>query len=418
MFSDLEVVVTGLGLASPIGIGREAFWQSMGAGASGIGPITLCDCSGLPVNLAGEVKGFEPKQWVRPKKSLKIMSRTMQLGVTAGTLAWEDAGIGEGAVEPDRIGVVFGVDSICTPVELSPQGYAGTGGALNLWVERAHEVGFPLQMLKILPNLATCHLAIALDARGPTNTHHHGDVSSLMALYEAVSVIQRGAADVVVAGGTSSLTDAFDWARSAVLDELSTADTAAMAPRPFAANRDGQVRGEGAGAFVLESRAHAEKRGANILARIVGFGAAFAPSNGRDTDDAIVGALSAAMARALTDADLQARDLGHVNAHGLGTVVGDRLEAAAIAKVLDNVPVTAPKSYFGNLAAASGAIESAVTVLSLANGELPPTLNAEQSDPDCPINVVKEPLRNLPPRGMVVGRTNIGQAAAMIFAGA
>jgi 3-oxoacyl-[acyl-carrier-protein] synthase II len=416
-----EIVITGVGVVSPLGIGTDAFWACLRAGRSGIGPITLAKLDGIGVHLFGEVRDFDGKLYVQPRKSLKVMSRSMQFGVTAGQFAWKQAGLAEGAVDPDRIGVVFGADNICAPLDEAAPSYVGTvkDGVCDMaaWQVRAREIAYPLGMLKTLPNLVACHVSISLDARGPNNTHHQNEVSSLMAVAEAMRVIERGAADVVVAGGASSLTDPFDWARSLVMDELSPAREVGSAPRPFDADRDGQVRGEGAAALVLESRRHAEARGAKILARLLGYGAACDVHLGRGANPAI--GLVRAMDLALGDSGLSPGDIGHLSAHGLGTVVGDRLEASAIGQVFNGVPVTAPKSFVGNLGAACGAMEIAASVLALVNNQVPMVLNHRRPDPSCPLKVIaREPLIGARPMAMVLNQTNVGQAAAVVLAGA
>jgi 3-oxoacyl-[acyl-carrier-protein] synthase II len=332
-----EIVVTALGVVSPLGIGCEAFSSALRQPRSGVGPISLCDPSGLHVHLAGEVRGFDAKEFIakQHRKSLKIMSRSMQMGVVAAQQAWAAAGMGEGRFDPDRVGVVFGADNMCTDPEEAANAYIGCvkDGRLDMpaWQLRTRG-GFPLGMLRTLPNLVASHVSIVLDARGPNNTHHHGEVSSLMAIAEAMRVIERGAADVMIAGGASSLTDPYDWSRSEVLDELSLARAVGTAPRPFDLHRDGQVRGEGAAAIVLESRQHAEARGAKILARLLGYGAAAATSRSlAATADPLP--LIQAMTVALRDAGLGVGEIGFVSAQGLGTIGGDRREAAAIAQL-------------------------------------------------------------------------------------
>jgi 3-oxoacyl-[acyl-carrier-protein] synthase II len=259
------------------------------------------------------------------------------------------------------------------------------------------------------------HVAISQDARGPNNTLHQGDVSSLLALGEAVRVIERGAADVMIAGGASSRMQPFDWVRGCLTDQLSYHDgDPAEASRPFDAWRNGQVRGEGAAAFVLESRQHALARGARVLARIAGTASSIEPrSNGKPLCGC---GLGRAMRAALRDARLTPEELGHVNAHGLSTVDGDRSEAAAIRDLCGAVPVTAPKSFFGNLGAASGAVELVVSLLALEIGQVPITLNYASPDEHCPIRVVhRQPLKLDRPMALVVNQTTFGQAAAAII---
>ncbi len=433
-----EIVITALGAVSPLGIGREAFANALWQPRSGVGPITSSDPTGLQVHLAGEVRGFEAKQLIakQHRKSLKIMSRSMQMGVVAAQEAWDAAGLQDQA-DPDRVGAVFGADNICTNAADASFSYVGCikdGHAdMAAWQARTQSTSFPLGMLWTLPNLVACHVSIVLDARGPNNTHHHNEISSLMAIAEAMRVIERGAADVMIAGGASSLTDPFDWARQQLLDELSLARHVGAAPRPFDLDRDGQVRGEGAAALVLENRRHAEARGAKILGRVLGYGAAAGtaatvgsrsrataadtspPAVTKTTHDPLP--LTRAMTAALGDAALTADQIGLVCAQGLGTIGGDRMEAAAIAKVLPGVPVTAPKSFFGNLGAAAGAMETVAAVLALERGEAPVTLNYTHPDPACAVPVVHgEPRPLTRPAAMLLSYTPIGQAATLIIA--
>ncbi len=415
----VEIVVTGIGVVSPIGIGREAFWDSLRQGRSGIAPFPQA-FGFLPARLGGQIAGFDPKRYVSNRKSLKIMSRDMVFGVAASQLAMDDAGIRTGSCDPDRLGVVFGADWICTPVDECAPTFAScvvdSAFEYNLWGTRGYGAIYPLRFLKTLPNMAACHVAIQLDARGPNNTHHQGEASSLMAIAEGVRVIERGAADVVIVGGASSLMDPYDMLHSTMVDELSPQDSADMrAPRPFDARRDGQVRGEGSAALVLERRDHAQRRGAPVLCRVLGCGAGY---EGRHANGATGKGLQNAMRAALRDAGLVPGAIGHINAHGLGTRSDDRVESSAIGTLFSSVPVTAPKSFFGNLSAASGAVEAVASVLGLVHNEIPLTLNYEHPDPDCPVSVLREPLRNSKPTALLVNQTRLGQAAAVVLGAA
>ena len=285
------------------------------------------------------------------------------------------------------------------------------------WATVGMKATFPLSFLRVLPNMTASHISIIHDARGPNNTIHQTDVSSLLAVDEAAQVIRRGWADVMIAGAASSEVHPFDCVRRCRLGVLSPRqDEPAAVMRPFDAGRDGQVWGEGAAVFILERRQHAEARGAKPLARYLGSAATCEtrPRGGR-----IAGSgLRAAMTAAIERAGLNPEGIGHVNAHGLSAPWEDRLEAQAIRDALPGVPVTAPKSYFGNLGAASGAVEMAASVLALEAGEVPPTLNYERPDPDCPIPVVSgEPLRGAAPTALLLNWTAAGQSAAVVLGG-
>lgn len=417
--SNSDVVITGLGVVSPIGIGADAFWASLIAGASGVRPITAFDTSGTPLSFGAEVLDFDPKQYVKPRKSLKVMAREIQFGVTVADMACASAGITPGSVTPERFGVAFAAEMMHCPldeVEQACRASAVNGKVeLNRWGQEAMTSIFPLWMLKYLPNMPACHIGIAYDARGPNNTHSVGEASSLEAMAEAARIIQRGAADVVVTGGTSSRIHPITWFRESVADTSHRQGDPATASRPFDLHRDGAVLGEGAASLVFENRAHAVARKAPILARVLGYANAFEP---RRSGAEIRGtAIRAAIAGALRSAGLGPQDIGHVNAHGLSTVADDRAEAAAIRDLLGDVPVTAPKSYFGNSGAASGAIEAAVSVLSLARELVPATLNYETPDPACPVRVIRGgPMRAAKGVALLLNHSSTGQAAAFVLA--
>jgi 3-oxoacyl-[acyl-carrier-protein] synthase II len=404
--SHRDVLITGLGIVSPIGIGRSAYWESLLSGKSGVGFISQFDASALPVAIAAEVRDFDPKEFVRPRKNLKVMARDSQLAVAAVELACEDAGLTSQQVDPERLGVVFGADRIRNDLEEIAATY------------RACMATSPLMMLKNLPNMLASHVSIARDARGPNNTICSAEASGLLAIGEAASIIARGAADVMIAGASASRFHPIDWARSVLTEELCCRrDAPELASRPFDRDRQGQVRGEGAAAFILESRAHAQRRGAAVLARVAGWGSGFARggSGGGPTDRAI----EHAIAFALCGCGLSALDIGHVNAHGLSTRDDDRREALALARVLGSVPVFAPKSYFGNLGAGSGAVELAASVLAVAEGIVPMSLNCEHPDPACPVRVIRgEPCQAGKRCALVVNRSAAGQAAAVVIAAA
>jgi 3-oxoacyl-[acyl-carrier-protein] synthase II len=429
-----EVVITGLGVVSPIGIGRDAFNASLRAGRSGIRPIKLFDASGVPVRFAGEVTDFDPKLYVRPRKSLKVMAREIQFGFAAADMALQDANLDPAREDPDRFGVVFGAEMIycelnelesvyrkCISGEPSPPAVEGIVGGpfqFSRWAEAAMGEIYPLWLLRNLPNMVACHIAIAHDARGPNNTIGHSDVSSLNAIIEGVRVIQRDAADVMIVGGVGARVNPTSQSYRGHGDLSHRNDEPARACRPFDADRDGLVNGEGAAAFILESRQHAEKRGAPILARIQGYSSTHEPVL---PDKPLAGS---AARRALTDslsrAGLQPSDISHVNAHGLSTIDDDHYEAQAIHEVLGDVPVTAAKSFFGHLGAGCGAVELVAALTALQIGEIPFTLNYEHPDPACPVDVVvgepRRPLDGLIRRAVVkLSTSRLGYAAALVI---
>jgi 3-oxoacyl-[acyl-carrier-protein] synthase II len=419
MATSADIVITGIGVVSPVGVGREAFWQAMVAGASGIRPITGFDASGLAVRFGGQVADFDPKLFVRPRKSLKVMSRDIQLGFAAADLAVADAGLVAGGVEPTRFGVVFGGDMIYADIEDLESTYrrATVGGGFDYhrWAEAIQQEVHPLWLLKHLPNMTASHVAIAHDARGPNNTIVLGDVSGLLAVAEAASVIRRGWADVMIAGGTGCRLHPTAMVARGAAQLSHRADDVESACRPFDLDRDGLVNGEGAGAVILESREHAARRGAAIIGRILATASRCEP---RARHEGVSGAaLRQAIRAAREAAGLAGGDVGHVNAHGLSTIEMDRAEAAAIAAELGDTPVTAPKSSFGHLGAGGGVVEMLASVLGLAAGVVPPTRSYRTPDPRCPVAVVHGgPLSGRPATAIAVNACTTGQAVAVALA--
>ncbi|MCC6493083.1 MAG: beta-ketoacyl-[acyl-carrier-protein] synthase family protein [Pirellulales bacterium] len=414
-----QVVITGLGVVSPVGIGALPFWDSLLAGQSGVDWLSETRGAELPFRYVARIKDFDPKLYVQPRKTIKVMCQEIQTAYAAAALAMEDAGLASGQIEPERLGVVLGSEMLYGEVAEMLGVYRRCLEDDQFRVERWGEVAFkdlfPLWMLKYLPNMAACHISIAHDARGPNNSIVAGGASSLLAIGEAAKVIERGHADAMLAGGSGSYA-AFSGLPFRGWDQLTKwQGEPAAASRPFEARRSGLVPGEGAALLLLEAREHAERRGATILARITGFasryeapGGAWQRRTGRATGQSIEAALQAA--------GLRGADIGHVNAHGESSIEADRAEAQAIRQTLGNVPVTALKSYFGDLAAASGAVELIGSVLSLVHGRVPATLNYEQPDPHCPVNVIHAaPLPVERPTAIALNQSSTGQAAALVI---
>ena len=295
-----DVVITGMGIVSPLGVGRDDVWQAIDERRSGVVRLEHLAASTYPSPIGALVANFEPKQYIRPRKSLKVMGPDIRFAVAAAELAWQDAGLAEASLNPDRIGVVCGAGMICLdPHELAPvyQACMPNGSFVyDRWGAEGMKNLFPLWLLKYLPNMPGCHIGIARDARGPNNSISLGDVSSLLAISEAADVIRRGAADIIISGGTSSRIPIVDlvWRGGASVSRQAT--DPATACRPFDAGRDGLVNGEGAAQFVLETGNHAEARGARVIARVLGFGRRCESSARtlRPTGRAIRGAIQAA----------------------------------------------------------------------------------------------------------------------------
>ena len=412
-----RLVLTGFGVLSPIGSTPDAFWQALLAGTSGVRTVSLIDASELPTHIAGEVPGFVAKSIIEKsyRKSLNAMARTVELGVVGAQLAVQNAGLAKGSVPPERIGIEFASlmgatdlnDMAAASKLASPDGHAVD---LTVWGEQGLDEITPVWMLKYLPNMPACHTTILYDLQGPSNTQIPGDSAGLVALAEAARIIRRGAADVMVVGGSEGRLNPITLARYNLFLQLSRRnDDPAHAVRPFDATRDGTVTGEGAGVFTLEALKHAQARGATILGEVVGW------ASGVDRGKKGPG-LAKVIRNALTAAGIEPKDVDHVNAHGTGTTIGDAFEARGVAEVFGrDVPVFAPLSRFGNMGAASGLTELACSVLALQHSELPGTLNHETPAADCPIAVhTGAPRPVTKPYAVKVSYTNLGQCAAAV----
>ena len=410
-----DVVITGIGIVCPLGVGREAVWSAIAGRQTGVRSLPHLVESNCPVPIGGMVPQFEPKQYIKPRKSLKVMSRETQLGFSAAELAWEDAALEGANLDPERIGVALGANIFRSEIDelvgIFDAACEDQQFNFHRWGDGMREL-YPLWMLKYLPNMTACHIGIAHDCRGPNNSVIQGDVSSLMAIIEAADVVARGHAEVMITGGASSMLSIVDLAWHGGARMSRRLDDPGAACRPFDADRDGMVGSEGSAVFVLESRAHAEQRGARVQASLLGHGRRCEPcaATQKPTGQAIGQAIEAALAMS----HVPASEIGHVNAHGLGTVEDDAMEARIIEQILGDVPVTAPKSSMGNLGAAGGAAELAISLLALQSGVVPPTLNYEKADPACPVNVVTTPQVASSPAVLALNHKLTGQAVALL----
>lgn len=408
-----RVVVTGLGVVSPIGVGRDAFWSHLQSGETG---IRTCErLQGvLPSSLAAEISGFNPLDYVAEKRLLKVMSRDIQFAVAASKMAMDDAGLRPGDVDPHRLGVEFGAGHQgFRPEDLAAAAEQYASGQTP-WAEGPMGQIAPLWLLPQLPNMPACHVAIDHGAEGPNNTITSGDASALLALDEAVRVIERGQADAMIVGATSSRLDPLELARLNLFDSLSRRENPDEAPRPFDRDRDGAIVGEGSAVFVIERFEHAVARGADIYGEILGVGAG---CDGREVERAA--GLTNAISSVLRRSGLRPHELGHINAHGKGTIADDRQESVAYHRAMgdsaSSIPVTALKSYFGHFDAGSGAVELAGSLLALRHGVVPMSLHYRNPDPNCDLSIVDDgPVRLRTRSVLSVNRTPMGQSAAAI----
>jgi 3-oxoacyl-[acyl-carrier-protein] synthase II len=419
--SSRRAVLTGVGVITSLGADPDSYWRSLLEGRTGIKPIKSFDASGLPVRIAGEIPDFDAKNYVEKsqRKALRVMARTIQLAVSAAQLALNDGKVDKSRLDPTRFGVEFGCSLIASELqELADASNVSTNcqpGVVDLekWGKQGLEAVTPLWLLKYLPNMPASHVSMLHDARGPNNSITENDVSGLLALGEAYRILKRDQADFFLVGGAESRINPLTLTRMCLFEPLSRRnDAPEKACRPFEKQRDGLVLGEGAGVFVLEELEHARERGARILAEVAGFGSAF--DHKKDGSG-----LARAVRAALRDAGIGPDDVDHVNAHGLGTVDADVLEARGLREVFgackEPVPVCAIKSYLGNLGAGGASTELIASLLGLRHGVVPPTLNYEEPDPDCPIPVIAGTPRAVKrPYVLKVSFTRLGQCAAMV----
>ncbi|MEZ6042348.1 MAG: beta-ketoacyl-[acyl-carrier-protein] synthase family protein [Planctomycetaceae bacterium] len=415
--------MTGVGVVSPIGIGNDRFWDSLVQNRSGIDFLQALPADGLPSAFGAEVRDFDPALHLRDRKFLKVMSRDIQLGVSSANLAVRDAGIRTGDIDPLRFGVEFGAGRMtCHPAELAAAARAcsdANGFNPELWNHETLNEIAPLWLLRQLPNMPACHVSIDHNAMGPNNTITCRDASAILALSEAVRVIEAGRADCMIVGACSSNIHPVDVAKFHSFEGLSKrSDDPSRACRPFDFERDGAVVGEGAASFIIESYEHAVRRGADIYAEIIGIGAG-CDGKGHANESGGIG-LVRAMESALRRSAIRPDEIGHINAQGKSTQADDIVEARAYHRVMGDsilkVPVTAMKSFVGHFDAGAGAVELAGTLLSLRYGEVPATLNYEVPDPRCRLNVVREHSRRLATRTAIsVNRTAMGQSAAAVL---
>ena len=381
-----RVVITGLGVISPVGLDVETFWQSLLSGRSGIGPITLFDASNFPVRVAAEVKDFDPQQYLDFKMARRS-GRFAQMAAAASKQALCAAGLEVNEETRDEIGIVV----------------ASSGGAFEMGKQEAiieqrgaNKVD-PLLIPRLGGHMAAARVGRVLGVRGPNTTINSACATGTDALGHALNLIRTGSAEVLLAGAAEAIVTPVGVAAMAVLGALTKDwnDEPERASRPFDAKRSGFVLGEGAGMLVLESEERARGRGATILAELAGAGWSFDATN--DTAPDAEGQ-SLAMARALRSAGVRPEEVSYVNAHGTSTQLNDRAETAAIKRALGEdiarrVPISSIKSMVGHSGAGAGGVEAVACVLAIRDNVLPPTINYEVPDPDCDLDYVPNESR-------------------------
>ncbi len=385
----VRVVVTGLGMITPLGIGVEPTWQALLAGKSGIGPITSFDTTGFETTIAGEIKNFNPETFMSPKL-IKRMDRFVQVAVATAVLAMEDGTL---EITPDlqrHVGSIVG---------------CGLGGLAT--IEKYHKILLekgpkrisPFFIPMLIPNMAPGMVAMQFGAQGPNISTVTACASGAHAVGDAFKTIQRGAAKAMITGGVESVITPLGVAGFNSLKALSTRnDEPERASRPFDLDRDGFVMAEGGGILIMEELEFAKARGAKIYAEVAGYGLSgdayhmTAPSP--DGTGAVL-----SMQQALADAGLHPEAVDHINAHGTSTPLNDAAETMAIKKVFGEraykIPVSATKSMTGHLLGGAGAVEAIISILSMINNIAPPTINYETPDPECDLDYVPNQARQV-----------------------
>lgn len=405
---NVRVVVTGLGCVTPIGTGKDAYWTNLIAGKSGIGRITRFDASKFTTQIAGEVKDFDPSLYMDKKDARRIV-RFIQFGIAAAKMAVADANLTIEGTAAERIGVLVG---------------SGIGGIdfleeqAKTLLEKGPDRLSPFTVPWMIANMAAGQISIYTGAKGPNACTVTACASGTNSIGDAMKIIQRGDADVMIAGGSEAAISPLGVAGFCAARALSTRnDDPEHASRPFDKDRDGFVMGEGSGIVIIESLEHAKKRGAHIYAELAGYGmsgdAYHITSPAPDGNGA-----SRAMKIALKDAGLKPEDIDHVNAHGTSTELNDKFETMAIKTVFGEwakkLAISSNKSMIGHLLGAAGGVEFIATVLAVKNDIVPPTLNYNTPDPECDLDYVPNKARNMKVRAAISNSLGFGGHNAVL----
>ena len=384
---DNRVVVTGIGVISPLGLNLSATWEGLIAGKSGIDYITLFDTEFYETKIAGEVKGFEPTDYIN-RKDARHMDRFAQLAVAASLQALEQSGIQINSINQEYIGIIIG---------------SGIGGLTTLFeqnkilLEKGPDRVSPFLIPMMISDIAAAQVSILLGVKGPNLCTTSACSSGSDAIGVAHEIIRRGDAQVMIAGGSEALINPIGIAAFNALNALSTRNNEPqLASRPFDAERDGFVISEGSGILILENLAHAQKRGANIMAEIMGYGASGDAHHVTQPLEHGRGAAKA-MQIALNKARLATTEIDYINAHGTSTPLNDSMETKAIKTVFgDNayhIPISSTKSMMGHLIGGAGAVEAATCIMVIRHGVIPPTINLTHPDPECDLDYVPNVAR-------------------------
>jgi 3-oxoacyl-[acyl-carrier-protein] synthase II len=428
-----RVVITGLGAVSSLGIGAGQVVDALAAGKVGIRRIQAFDPSGFPCQVAGEIVNFSARDYV-PKsyrKAVKVMSRDIELAVAVADAAVRDSGLVTKAideanpkVDSTRMAVHIGAGLICA--DLTELGaaveHAVEDGKFSLarWGREGMTFLTPLWLLKYLPNMLSSHVTIIHDAQGPSNTITCSDASSHLSVGESLRIIQRGAADIGIAGGAESKLNPVGLLRQCMLNRVSTThnDTPADACRPFDSTRDGTVIGEGGGLVVLEEAEQATARGARVYAELAGFGASFSVNNLVDPEPD-GRAIGEAVSSALADAKVSPDELDLIVPHGTGIRAHDLAEArglhAALGKRAGEIPAWPIMGQVGNAGAGAGGLSIVAAAAAMHRGLIPAAVNCPNPDPECGLNIVRSPISGPVRAALVLSYALGGQNAAVVI---
>ena len=404
-----RVVVTGLGVVAPNGIGKDAFWSACVEGRSGIGRISAFDASSFPIKVAGEVKEYDPSPYLPDscRKSLKIMGRAARFGLGAAGLALEDSGLELERENPETIGVCMGGGLV--PIDMAEimpllMRVANEKGQFDLNRLDPNQASplFPLWLLKYLPNMLAAHISMAFNAQGPNSTITTACVAGTQAVGEGFRMVARGEAEICIAGGADSRLDPLLLMAYNAMGTLSKCERAPEeCSRPFDRYRDGFVLGEGAGVLILEDLERATKRGAHIYAEVLGFGSSFDAYSITKPDPTGKGG-ARAIKNALQESRINPDDVGYINAHGTSTRLNDSMETSAVKRVFGEgakqVPISSIKSMIGHSIGASGAVEAVALAMTLSENVAPPTINLTDPDPACDLDYIPNVARDARPK--------------------
>jgi 3-oxoacyl-[acyl-carrier-protein] synthase II len=413
--AERRVVVTGLGVVSPLGLTAEETWRAACAGQNGVGPISLFDASTYPVQFAAEVKGFSPERAIESRKTRELCSRPTAFGVAAAKMAWQDAGLTAGA-DPDRCGIIVGSCLDGPDLAQCDAWYDVLAGG----VQPEDTTDPPLAFLRRSSHAGAALVAAELGLRGPVLSVYVACASGSQAIAEAAAAVRRGAAEVLLSGGFDSMIDEWYVLLFSNMYALSTRNSEpSRASRPFDKARDGFVMGEGAGLLVLEELEHARARGVRIYAEVIGFGASLDAYRVTDSPPNGEGAAEA-MSRALIGAGICRQEVDYINAHGTSTRDNDVSETKAVKTVFGEhayrIPISSTKSMMGHLISAAGGVEAAIAVLALRDGVIPPTINHDEPDVECDLDYVPWKARRA---GLRVAMSNSfgfgGSNASVVF---